>query len=113
MAFLIPISRDADDVSHFDMQVTLDDVTYTLEFRWNNRISAWFMNVLDGDGEEARMLGLRCVVDFGIPQDIVDRSPPGLFVFVDTGSAVGQGEDPGFDDLGSRVQLWYIPEAEL
>ena len=113
MAVTIPIVRDADDASHFDMQAVLDGVTYTLEFRWNVRLGAWFMNVLDADGEEARLLGLRLVADYPLAANIADRTPPGVFLALDTGAAVGSGEDPGFDDLGSRVQLMYIPKAEL
>jgi hypothetical protein len=113
MADLIPIVRAADDASHFDLQATLDGVTYTLEFRWNVRLGAWFMNVLDAEGEEARLVGQRLVADYFFPRNIVDRAPPGLFLALDTGSAEGRGQDPGFDDLGSRVQLWYFPEDEI
>jgi hypothetical protein len=113
MADIIPIVRDVDDASHFDLQAQLDGVTYTLEFRWNDRLGAWFMNVLDAEGVEAHMVGVRVVADYFFPRHLVDRSPPGLFLALDTGAAMGFGEDPGFDDLGSRVQLWYIPEAEI
>lgn len=109
----IVISRAVDDASHFEQQAVLDDVTYTLEFRWNDRLSAWFMNVLDAEGVVSHIVGLRCVADYAVPQHLVDRSPPGLFVFVDTSAVIGEGEDPGFDDLGSRVQLYYITEAEI
>lgn len=109
---LIPINRNADDASHFDLQAELDGTTYTLEFRWNVRMGAWFMNVLDAEGDAAHLVGARCVADYALPAR-TSRTPPGLFVFVDTGAAEGEGEDPGFDDLGSRVQLWYLPEAEL
>jgi hypothetical protein len=113
MAFVIPVVRNADDAAHFDLQAQLDGVTYTLEFRWNVRLGAWFMNVLDAEGESPCLVGVRLVADWPLAQNIVDRSPPGYFLALDTGAAEGSGEDPGFDDLGSRVQLWYIPEAEI
>jgi hypothetical protein len=113
MAFSIPIVREVDGPAFFDLQATLDDVTYTLEFRWNVRLGAWFMNVLDAEGVEPSLLGVRLVVDFPLTQNIVDRAPPGFFLALDTGSAEGEGQDPGFDDLGNRVQLWYVPEEEF
>jgi hypothetical protein len=113
VAFVIPIAREADGPSFFDLQATLDGVTYTLEFRWNVRLGAWFMNVLDAEGVNPCLLGVRVVVDYPLAQHLVDRSPPGYLLALDTGAAEGEGQDPGFDDLGNRVQLWYIPEAEL
>lgn len=113
MAAIIPIARDVDDAAHFDLQAVLDEVTYTLEFRWNVRLGAWFMNVLDVEGEIAHLIGVRVVVDYPLAQHLVDRQPPGYFIALDTGAAEGEGQDPGFDDLGSRVQLWYVPEAEI
>lgn len=110
---LIPINRRLDDASYFELQAVLDDVTYTIEFRWNVRLEAWFMSVLDAEGQVPYIVGQRCVVDYGIPQHLTQRTPPGLFLFIDTGAATGEGVDPGFDDLGSRVQLLYVPEDEL
>lgn len=113
MAVVVPILRGVDDAGYFDLQATLDGVTYTLEFRWNVRLGAWFMNVLDAEGVEPRLIGVRLVADYPLAQNIVDRDPPGYFLAVDTGAAAGFGVDPGFDDLGSRVQLVYVPEAEI
>lgn len=113
MALVIPIARAADDAAYFDLLATLDGTLYTLEFRWNVRLGAWFMTVLDGEGTTPLLLGVRLVVDYPLAQNLVDRTPPGYFLAVDTGASDGFGIDPGFDDLGSRVQLWYVPEAEI
>lgn len=110
---LIPIDRNKEDSSNFTLRVTLDAVTYTLEFRWNVRLGAWFMSVLDADGNNTYAVNERLCVDYLIPRWRQDRSPPGFFVAVDTGSPSGGGQDPGFDDLGNRVQLWYVPKTEL
>lgn len=113
MAVTIPITRAVDDTGYFDLQVNLDGVTYTLEFRWNVRLGAWFMNVFDIDGTTAYQVGVRLVVDNPLSPNIVDRIPSGVFVAVDTGSPLGGGQDPNFDDLGSRVQLTYYPLSDL
>lgn len=113
MSVLIPIVRETDDTAHFDLQATLDGVTYTLEFRWNVRLGAWFMHVLDADGVTPYQLGVRLVVDWPLGKYISGRRPTGVFIALDTGSPIGHGEDPGFDDLGSRVQLHYVPLSEL
>jgi hypothetical protein len=113
MASIVPIVREADGPSFFDLQAVLDGVTYTLEFRWNVRMGAWFMNVLDAEGVNPTMLGVRLVVDYALGWQRPDRAPPGVFIAIDTGAAEGEGQDPGFDDLGNRVQLWYVPEAEI
>lgn len=113
MALIVPIVRTTDDASFFDLQASLDGVTYSIEFRWNVRLGAWFMTVFDAEGITPLIVGIRLVVDYPLAQNLVDRTPPGYFLAVDTGASEGFGQDPGFDDLGSRVQLWYVPEAEI
>jgi hypothetical protein len=107
MAFFIPISSDA---ANFDIQVTLEEVTYTLEFRWNVRLGAWFMNILDAEGVTMLRAGTRVVVNWPLNAYGANRQPPGALVAVDT---TQRGEDPGLDDLGERVQLIYVTTDEL
>lgn len=113
MAVLIPINRGVDDTGIFDLQTTLEGVTYTLEFRWNERCEAWFMSVWDVERVVPYALGVRLVADFWLSKYTVDRQPSGAFILVDTASPEGQGIDPGFDDLGSRHLLHYETLAEL
>lgn len=121
---LIPITRDSDDASFFDLQVVLEDVTYTLEFRWNERATridgdgneaagAWFMNVFDAEGVTPLALSVRLVVDYPLAVVPVDREPPGIFFAIDTEGVIGEGVDPDFDDLGTRVQLHYATSDDL
>lgn len=111
MSVTIPIeSGDA----FFDLQATLDEVTYTLQFRWNVRLEAWFMDVLDSTGQTTYQSGLRLVANWPLNAYSTGRNPPGIFVAADSSSAVvGTGTDPGFDDLGDRVQLVYYTKADL
>lgn len=107
MSVVLPVKSDA---TFFDLQVTLEDVTYTLEFRWNVRASAWFMNILDAEGENMIRAGLRLVADFPLWPYGASRTPPGAFVCVDT---TQQGQDPGLEDLGDRHQLLYLTAEDL
>lgn len=110
MAVRITITRDTDDTGAFEQQATLDGVTYTLKFRWNVRYNAWTMHVLDSEGVIAHRVGLVLRVNFPMDLYVRDphRSPPGIFVAVDTSGPADFGEDPGFDDLGNRVQIEYL-----
>lgn len=113
MAVTIPITRNSGEDPFFDLQVVLDGETYTLEFRWNVRLAAWFMTVYDSEGETALIPDQRLVVDYPLGTFISSRKPTGVFVALDTHGVFGEGEDPDFDDLGNRVQLLYVSASEL
>jgi hypothetical protein len=98
------------DLSLYDLQVVLEDVQYTLQFRLNVRMGAWFMSVLDGEGVVPIMTGARIVVNWPLWAYFTGRDPAGAFVAVDTAST---GADPGPDDMGARVQLVYYSSEEL
>lgn len=98
------------DLPYYDLQIALDSVTYTLNFRWNVRLGAWFMGVLDLEGINWILAPARVVVDIPLFQWITGRMPPGAFVAIDT---TGSGIDPGLNELGSRVQLVYYARSEL
>lgn len=104
------------DLPHFDVQATLDDVTYTLEFRYNTREGFWYLHILS-EGGEPILMGIKCVIDWPLARRTpTPGRPPGILSFIDTS---GSRTDPGFDvdlgkgDLGDRVQLLYFEAAEL
>lgn len=103
----IPVFSDS---TYYDLQVVLDGVTYTLEFRWNDRASGWFLNILNADADEIIQAGIRVVVDFPLNLYRADRTPPGLLYARDTS---GTRTDPGLKDLGDRVQFFYFEKADL
>jgi hypothetical protein len=94
----------------FDLQMTLDDVAYTLQFRWNVRCERWFMDILDEQASTLLQAGICLVADFPLTAVRTGRTPPGIFVALDTS---GAGLDPTIDDLGTRVQLIYFTEEEI
>lgn len=105
-AFFLPCKTDLTD---FTFQTDLDGSTYSFRFRWNERLSAWFMDLSDVAGV-ALASGVRVVVGF----PLVVRSryntamPPGSLWASDTSS---QDIDPGISDLGNRVQILYYSIA--
>ena len=106
MALTVPLDPT---LTHYDEQITLDGVTYTLEFRWNTRAAAWFMNILTEQGDPITA-GIRIVVDMPLGLRSSDtRKPKGLLFAVDTS---GERREPVIDDFGTRVVLLYHPLAE-
>lgn len=98
------------DLTNFDLQTLLDGVTYTLAFRWNIRAAAWFMDILNEDGDTVIVAGIKIVVDFPLNLYRADREPPGILIAQDT---LGSGVDPGLGELGDRVQLKYVSAVLL
>lgn len=107
MPIEIPLRND---LPFFDLQTVLDDVTYTLEIRWNTRAEAWFMNVLDIEGIVVYQAGLKLVANWMTSAYTTGRNPPGSFFLLDTS---GQGEEPGEEDLGDRHKLLYFTASEI
>jgi hypothetical protein len=103
----IPLSLG---LSYYDLQATLDGMTYSLVIRWNVRAGQWFLDVGNEDETFWYFNGLALGTQFPIGARRADRSPPGAFLLVDT---AGADEEPGFDDLGGRHQLYYLSAADL
>jgi hypothetical protein len=94
------------NLTHYDMQVVLDDVTFTLEFRWNTREQAWYMHVKQQDDTDV-LDSVKIVINWPLAARYRDpRLPLGYFLAVDSSAAQ---QDPGISDLGDRVQLYYVP----
>lgn len=105
------ITIPIDNVSpRFLQGVDLDGVSFILAFEWNDRDSTWSLNLLDSESNPIITgVGLRV----GLP--LLTRytgiaGPAGVLEVIDT---TGKGLDPGFADLGERVQLLYTPIAEI
>ncbi len=106
MAKRIPLPSG---LPHFSLQVELDGTTFTLEFRWNSRDGAWYMNLEDAEGTHI-LSGIKVVADWPLGARFqVAGLPAGQLSAVDTS---GAGLDPGFTDLGTRVQILYLTAAE-
>lgn len=98
------------DVPHYSIEVELEQRSYLLEFLWNDRAQAWFMDIADVNG--TRLLsGRRIVVDLPLLARYRDPAlPAGELCAVDT---TGLGLDPELADLGTRVKLLYFEAADI
>lgn len=95
---------------HFQFQCELDSTTYQFEFRWNERTSDWFMSMYDVLGN--LLLGEQRVAATNVlawRKHYDPAMPPGTLICYDT---AGNDEDPGFSDLGQRVQIVYYSVVE-
>lgn len=108
MSVEIPIAEN--DQSRFTQVTPLEGVDFLFEFRWNEREQRWYMDVRSVDGESVFM-GVKIVADWSLLRLLVrdDDRPAGEIYAHDT---TGAG-DPRLGELGTRVRLIYIPEAEL
>jgi hypothetical protein len=103
----IPITNPT---PRFSQGVDLDGVAFILAFEWNDRDETWSFNLLDSDSVPlVTGVGVRV----GLP--LLNRhtgiaGPAGVLEAIDTS---GAGLDPGFADLGERVQLLYTPIGEI
>lgn len=97
----IPLTSDP----WVEFSVSLEGVNYVFDVRWSERAGAWYLDVLNEDGDYLAV-GRKLVCDFPVVGHR-ETNPdifPGYLWIVDTS---GQQIDPGPDDLGSRVLMYY------
>ena len=99
------------DVQRYRIEVELDAKSYVFDFSWNDRLAAWFFDVLDASDLTQILSGRRVVVGFPLWNRFRDpKLPAGVLEAIDTSDA---GLDPLFAELGDRVLLVYTPAAEI
>lgn len=87
----------------------LDGKEYGLELRWNARAGGYLLAISDADGPV--LSGRRVVVGFPLlVRCRSSRRPPGEVLAIDTSD---RDLEAGLGDLGARVDLVYVPGAEL
>ena len=107
-ALLIPLEAEG---PYFGQGVELEGRAYRLDFRWNTRTEQWVIDVFDGGGASL-VTGVRGVINvpllqkYGLREDL----PPGELFLLDS---TGQDLEATLNDLGSRVELVYLPAADL
>ena len=93
------------DIRSYTFTIDLEDRTYTLRFRFNERLGLWTMDIADAQDVDIA-LGIPIQTDVDMFSQIIDTDlPPGNFVAIDE---TGEGRDAGEDDLGNDVKLFYV-----
>ncbi len=97
-------------VADYTMGVTIDGTHYLMHVYWNDRDSAWYFDMLASD-ETPIIQGVKIML--GVYLGRSAGVPPfsnGVLGVYDTS---GQMKDAGFDDLGARVQMKWLPITQL
>ena len=100
----------APSIADYRVGTTLDGVQYILDVRWNGRDSAWFFDFLAEDETPIRR-GIKVVLGTSLGGRTADAAfPRGIIIAADLS---GAGRDAGFDDIGTRVLVYFFPLSEL
>jgi hypothetical protein len=93
----------------WDQTVTLDGTDFILGFRLNVRENCYYLIIADVFGNVI-IGGVKIVCNVLLLQNVVNpAAPAGDFLAQPTGSDA----PPGYSELGGRVVLWYVPQADL
>ncbi len=107
MSVLLPVFQDG---ARFQFACELETITYTFTFRWNERDSAWFMDMGDGAGTPI-VTGIKVSLNLDLlAQTRATGLPTGLLMAFDTSDT---DTEAGFADLGLRVKIYYYTAAEV
>lgn len=83
---------------------------YVFDVRWNARAESWYMDILAADETPIRM-GIRLVLGTLLGGRSVSLAfPAGALRARDLSN---EGREAAFDDLGTRVVVYYFTEDEL
>jgi hypothetical protein len=106
MIHFLPASRAE---SWYAMDVTLDGRAYRITLAWSDRERRWYFDLSTSEGGRVAT-GRKLVADTPLlARDVGDLVPPGMLIALDTSHEDG---DPDLRELGSRVLLCYVDEAD-
>ncbi len=108
---IVPTRPKPDEViPDFFERVVLDGVEWLFRFQWNGRDGHWYMSIRTSNGDPV-LLGHRLVMGAEFLRRRVAEPRPAGWLFLI--SPDGSSEDPGYEDLGTRVSLVYATAAEV
>jgi hypothetical protein len=102
------IQTFADKKPRWTQSVDMSGVRYRLYFSWNTRMQAWFVSILEGNGNML-LTGIRLVPRIDLFEKYrasVPGLPPGIFSILDRQSDPSTAE-LNFDNFGTRFILSY------
>lgn len=107
---MIILPTRIDGEARYSIEIDLDEVTFNLDFEWNDRDQGWYMSIADVNGV-ALVSGRRVIIGYPLFDAYADaRLPAGAFLALDTSDS---DTEAGLNDLGDRVILTYSTEAEM
>lgn len=98
--------------SAFQYLIDLDGKTYSLTFRWNERLASWHMSLATSAGVTI-LSGVRIVPEYLLlaTYQYLPGLPPGDFAVINLDANAPGGIT--FDNFGSRFVLVYYSPEEL
>ena len=107
MIYEVPLQLD---VPFYLQETTLDGRSYLLEFRWNERESAWYLNIYTDLGSLISA-GNKLCLDWPVARlsNHIDMYPGFIIPMDNTGSKA----EPTFSSLGRSVKLYYFDGEEV
>lgn len=106
----VEILQLSSDHEYQEAEFQLDGETFRLLVRYNKRIDSWVLSVFDFEGT-AVATGRRITVNnFLFPWLVTSARPSGQLMALDSQD---EDSDPGHDDLGTRVVLYYLDAEEV
>lgn len=106
----IEILQLSPDHEYQEAEFQLDGDTFRVLVRYNARIDSWMLSLYDFEGN-AVATGRRITVNnFLFPWLVSSARPGGQLMALDSQD---EDADPGHDDLGTRVVLYYFDADEI
>lgn len=92
------------DLSAYTFQVQLESAIYQFEFRFNQRLNRWIMDIEDQNGVDV-LIGIPMLTDADlIGRFVMDGRPPGKLLAYDES---GQNQNATQFDFGNPISLLY------
>jgi hypothetical protein len=99
-----------DGTKWYVFSVSLEGLSFRLEFNWNDREGQWYFNLLDTNNNPL-VTGRKVVLDMPmIGRFPYTNLPNGDFMAIDTS---GQQIPPSLNDLGDRVLFVYLSSTDI
>lgn len=95
---------------YYSFSMGLDDLTFTFDVRWNSRGEFWVFDLYDSEGEAVQHGNVIMLGNFPLWRVSKANKPSGMFAVVDLSE---EGTDATFDDIGTRVALYYYSREEF
>lgn len=106
----IEILQLSSDHEYQEAEFQLDAETFKVVTRYNRRIDSWMLSLYDFEGNPVATGRRITVGNFLFPWLVTSARPGGQFIALDTQD---EDADPGHDDLGTRVVLFYFDVDEI